>query len=127
MWSITHIIVLEQMSRHGLKPFYYEDFYLHPFKTSSELLLYLGYKDIEIHPSCIFTPSMMTLKTTHEFRQSERDLFMRDFPKSFWQDQLSEREEKQITLVISKLAGLDSNLYNMLSNRNYLVEGSRAF
>lgn len=77
LWVVTHLIVERDLAKFKLPFFKYEDFYLEPYATSKKMRKYLGLEGDNIHPSYIFTPSMLTLRTFHKetsFKVENNDL-----------------------------------------------------
>lgn len=98
LWVVTHQVVEQDLNTLGIGYYKYEDLYLNPYQTTRNILEYLGYKDISVHPSYIFTPSMLTLRTFHkESFNKTSDL---DF---FWEDTLTEEMVKGILNVETRL------------------------
>lgn len=120
MWSMAHVAALADLERLNVTPFYYEDLYLNPYEQSRRLLDYIGYSDINIHPSYIFTPSMMTLRTVHELSY-DSDHSITGFPEFFWRDHLSNAQVKMITDTIHKVCQYDTRLHTLCYDRKYLT------
>jgi len=91
MWAISNVIAISDTLQLGTKIMYYEDLYKNPFAETRSLLEYLQIKR-SIHPSYIFTPSMLTLKTAHNMN-SEDALFYTEGNRVFWKDQINLDEE----------------------------------
>jgi len=101
IWGVTHLIVERQLKSLSIPLFRYENFYLDPFKSTYELMEYLDRDKVNIHPSYIFTPSMLTLKTSHEFsNNSISDDIKLSF---FWNDMLTSIQIQEIEALISKI------------------------
>ncbi len=85
IWVLSHIIVEDDCKKLNIPIFYYKDFYLDPYNTAQQLASYLNEK-VSLHPSYIFTPSMLTLRTFHKTEDqqiSEKSL------EKFWVNTLS--------------------------------------
>lgn len=95
MWTISTIIAFEDIEKYNIPFVYYEDLYTKPYDETKELLINLGYENKNLHPSYLFTPSMLTLKTAHNF-DKKGDEFVNAGPKAFWKDTFSEREEMKL-------------------------------
>ncbi|MBM4293284.1 MAG: sulfotransferase [Deltaproteobacteria bacterium] len=108
MWAITHAIALPELERLGLPLFFYENFYDHPFSSSREMFNYLGYENVDIHPSFLFTPSMTALATVHGLEVPEQ-VYKQKGVSFFWDSILNE-EEVDGVLDIVKSFGI--NLYD---------------
>lgn len=102
LWTISHIIVEKDAENLNIPIFSYEEFYLKPYENSKRLLEYLGHEKPKIHPSYIFTPSMLTLKTHHEFSDSESFVESKDI-SVFWKDTLSKSQVERINSLNSQL------------------------
>jgi len=98
IWVITHQIVEHDLQKLNLPIFNYSSFYETPYKATQDLLNYLGCKNKSLHPSYIFTPSMLTLKTFHEFTPKEK---LNN--QNFWSTSLSSKQAKEITVLQEKL------------------------
>ncbi len=119
VWGYLNLRALKQLNQLNDKPIFYEDLYADPFKQVKELLTALNLYDHPIHPSHIFTPSMVSLNTLHSeqyssFNDSHHIL---DF---FWKNTLNDDQIKNIYLVIHRLCDYDQNLAEMCAERNYL-------
>ncbi len=66
LWIITHQVV-DRVSADGkICRVAYQDLYNKPYQTTHQVLSFLGFEEITLHPSYIFTPSMLTLRTFHK-------------------------------------------------------------
>jgi len=99
MWAITHAIALPELNRLGLPVFFYEEFYDLPFESSRELMRYLGYGDVNIHPSYLFTPSMTTLMTIHGIKIMEEERARQGI--AFFEEKLSKKELDDIMKIVT--------------------------
>jgi hypothetical protein len=99
MWAITHAIALPELNRLGLPVFFYEEFYDLPFESSRELMRYLGYGDVNIHPSYLFTPSMTTLMTIHGIKIMEEERAKQGI--AFFEEKLSKKELDDIMKIVT--------------------------
>ena len=101
LWVLTHVIVEQDLKKFNLPLFHYKDFYLDPYNTAKKLGRYLGLSGENIHPSYIFTPSMLTLRTFHKdenFNAEKKDLSI------FW--------ENTITIEMKdKILDLEKNIH----------------
>lgn len=100
MWAITHAIVLPELKKLKLPLFYYENIYGQPFSSVKEILRYLGFDDIRIHPSYIFTPAMTSLKTLHGLYRMDKEISQKG-SKLFWEEILSKEEVDMIMDIVS--------------------------
>lgn len=99
MWAITHAIALPELTRLNLPVFFYEEFYDFPFTSSRTLMRYLDYKDVNIHPSYLFTPSMTTLMTIHGIRIMEEERSKKGI--AFFEEKLSTEELYDIMEIVT--------------------------
>ena len=120
MWSLTQWVAVHDLQKSGLPYFTYEHFYMKPYEETRDLLDYLGYTSIDIHPSHLFTPSMVSLKTVHEI--SDTPLKHAGFSDFFWKDTLDDRSREKILSVVNQIASLDDLLYQNLSQCDYLTD-----
>lgn len=77
LWVLTHIIAERDLKKYNLPLFYYNDFYLEPYVMAKKLGKYLGLNAENVHPSYMFTPSMLTLRTFHKdasYNAGQKDL-----------------------------------------------------
>lgn len=102
IWAVSHKIVTHDLKRLNLPIFSYEDFYLRPFEAVRNLYAFLGCPDKKIHPSYLFTPSMLTLKTFHEFSGSEK-FATEDNMRVFWEKTVSLEMETEILSLVEKI------------------------
>ncbi len=116
MWSVTHIAALNSTNWLGIIPIYYEDLYSDPFGGASECLKLIG-EEKTIHPSYLFTPSMLTMKTAHPFLSAGS---YQKLPKAFWKDRLKSQEINRINEVIQELMQHDERFNRMMIERNYI-------
>lgn len=67
MWKVTDLVVSFEMVKRQLPIVKYEELYGRPYQISREIYeqLWPGEK-ARMHPSYIFTPSMLTQRTTHD-------------------------------------------------------------
>ena len=119
VWGYLNLVGLKQLDQIKEKAIFYEDLYANPFNNVKELLTALGLYDHPIHPSHIFTPSMVSLHTLHSshyssFNDNRTSL---DF---FWSDTLNDAQIRSIYGVIRKLCDSDQHLAEMCAERNYL-------
>ena len=119
VWGYLNLRALKQLHQINSQPIFYEDLYTHPFDQVKNLLINLDLYDHPIHPSHIFTPSMVSLNTLHSAQYSsfDDDFLSLDF---FWTDTLTDDEIKSIHRVIHKLCDYDQHLAEMCAERNYL-------
>lgn len=104
LWTVTHIIVENDLQRLNLPIFHYEDFYTRPFESVRNLCEYLGKPNINVHPSYLFTPSMLTLKTHHEFSGND-DFASPGNSRVFWEKTIDIEKENKIMALIEKIKG----------------------
>ena len=102
IWALSNRIVERELTQLGLPIFDYEDFYTKPYLTTKKLCDYLGRPDISLHPSYLFTPSMLTLKTFHEY-STEDNLASNDNLRVFWEKNFKLEQEKEITDLVKKI------------------------
>ncbi|MEP3791946.1 MAG: hypothetical protein ABJM56_06850 [Gilvibacter sp.] len=101
IWVVTHAIVERDFDRLGLPIFDYNDFYEEPYKTTTKVLEYLGYEDVNLHPSYFFTPSMLTLRTFHN-KANGSDLN----PGKFWTESLTNDQVETILQLQHEISNL---------------------
>jgi len=94
LWVVTHVVVEYDLNKFDLPLFEYSNFYTNPYKSSKKLATYLGFEDIELHPSYLFTPSMLTLRTFHKNPQNKK--YNEDGFKVFWEDTLNKSQVQKI-------------------------------
>lgn len=107
IWVVTHIIVEHEFDKLGLPIFDYNDFYEQPYKTTERVLNYLGYKDVNLHPSYFFTPSMLTLRTFHNKacgNEVDRGKFFTESLSNHQVEQILQLQHEILTLVESSEA-----------------------
>lgn len=119
MWCLTQWVALQDLQVLGLPFFTYERFYMDPFEEARGLLDYLGYPSVQVHPSHLFTPSMVSLKTVHDF--SDTPLKDSRFSSFFWKDVLDEGTSEKVLSVVNEIASLNDLLFQNLSRCNYLA------
>lgn len=119
MWGYLNLRALKQLHHINSKPVFYEDLYTHPFDQVKDILITLDLYDHPIHPSHIFTPSMVSLNTLHpeQYSSINDDFLSLDF---FWRDTLIDDEIISVQQVIHKLCDYDQLLAEMCAERNYL-------
>ena len=109
MWGVTHRYVSGKLEAMGLPVFRYEDFYNKPFVAVRELLAYLGIDDPALHPSYIFTPSMLTHRTSHEFLTSFDTDSTIDHTV-FWQNEITSAQAERVADILKGLGILISGM-----------------
>ena len=102
MWSVTHLVIEKQLKDFNLPLFKYEDFYINPYESTRKLMTFLTNGPVNIHPSYLFTPSMLTLKTLHEFRDDSNFITENNF-RLFWQNTITSEMEMKINDVIDRV------------------------
>ena len=119
IWGYLNLIALKQLKQINNRTIFYEDLYAHPFEQVRALLRSIDLYDHPIHPSHIFTSSMVSLNTLHPVRYSsiDGDHLSLDF---FWQDSISDDEIKSIHRVLRELCDYDQDLAEMCAEREYL-------
>lgn len=106
IWVVTHAIVEREFDHLGLPIFDYNDFYESPYKTTKSVLDYLGYENVNLHPSYFFTPSMLTLRTFHS-TVNGKDLN----PDKFWTKSLNNDQVEHILQMQHDILNLvDANV-----------------
>ncbi len=108
LWAATHKIVLEDLKNFQIPTLFYEDLFAHPFRVTRQLFTALGIDSLNLHPAYIFTPSMATMRTTHDLYYSNNPLSIRG-PSMFWEDKLNNEEIRRIVRII-EMFGV--NLYD---------------
>ena len=98
IWAATHKIVLHELCGTNIPLLFYEDLFMDPFEISKKLMKTLDYGDVKIHPSYIFTPSMVTLKTTHDLHNNDDVLNGMDL-SFFYENNLTNQEMEIIKEV----------------------------
>jgi hypothetical protein len=113
MWAVTHAIALPELKKLNLPFFYYEDIYCDPFSSIRNMFRYLGYNQIKLHPSYLFTPSMTTLKTIHGLYSMEERILSKNLA-FFWERILSEKEIGTVMDIVGhfRIHVYDDNLPN---------------
>jgi hypothetical protein len=114
-WALSQHLAMEQLASMNIEPLYYEQLYQSPYEVTARLLSSLGYPDVSLHPSYLFTPSMQTLKTVHEVT----NLSTKPFPSFFWEDTLSSEEISGIYLVLNPLIDCDPTLRLLFNEGGY--------
>lgn len=104
LWVITHIVVEFELKNLNISLINYRDLYTNPYHTTNTVLKQLGYDNVNLHPSYIFTPSMLTLRTFHK----ERDSADIDF-QAFWKDTLSQD-------MVHKIHSLELELNSLVNS-----------
>ncbi len=100
MWAATHSIAVERLRSEDVCCVKYEDFYQSPFDETRKLLNYVGVNQ-DIHPSYIFTPSLMTHRTLHGLYRWAEIVEDRSFP-FFWSGTLSRENVRDIDAVVAE-------------------------
>ena len=119
LWAITHKIVLNDLRKLHSPVLFYEDLFLDPFNTSKLMLRTLGMDANRIHPAYLFTPSMATLKTTHELNYDRNPMRIRG-PSMFWEGIL---DNKELDTIWKYVEAVSLNLYDDLGHPN--INGTR--
>lgn len=119
MWSISFMISIKDI--HKVKGYIlsYEKLYLDPFSEVKKLLEFLGKESSKIHPSHIFTPSLTTLKTIHEFDEINRSSRGK-LDDIFWKSNLSQSHQKALISLVKSALELDSTAYQKGLNSGYI-------
>ncbi len=112
MWALSHLLSLTDLINHNLPIIFYEDLYLKPFEETKKILKVLG-SNHNIHPSYLFTPSMLTLKTAHSFSQVDDDFF-KFRSKVFWKDNLTDHQANQLMHLIESIIKPHSRVYHLI-------------
>ena len=112
IWAVSHKIITHDLEQLNIPIFDYEDLYLNPYVTTKKMLDYLGHTDVTLHPSYIFTPSMLTLKTFHEFSDNTDYVGNAGF-RIFWKNTLDLNQENRILTITEKV--LMNQKYKILS------------
>lgn len=94
LWKYTDLICKNNMEAYGFAPVSYEELYFKPYKTLKTILQSLSEEEDKIHPSYIFTPSMLTLKTQHSFIKNADN--MKSTYQEMFYDNILEEEEKAL-------------------------------
>jgi len=101
IWAATHKVALAALARTGTPLLYYEDLFADPFSYSRELLeAVTGDASRLLHPAYIFTPSMVTLKTSHDLYFADNSIHEAG-PSFFWKERLTEADVSSIEAVVS--------------------------
>lgn len=116
MWCVTNIICLKQLSGLGLSPFFYEKIYADPYFQAKNMLDSIGLTR-DIHPSYLFTPSMLTLRTIHPFSGQKK---INDTPELFWENYLNEEQIESINRTIGLFLPYNQRFMTMVEENNYL-------
>lgn len=101
MWTITQIISLSRFHEDDYLLFY-EDLYRSPYAEISKLIESISNTEAKIHPSYIFTPSMVTLKTKHSNQDKNFSEFKND-QKHFWKGTIDDNSAYEILEYTYKL------------------------
>jgi len=103
LWIVTHQVVESDLNALGINYIEYEDLYMRPYETTRSILTQLGYENKPVHPSYIFTPSMLTLRTFHkESFNKTSDLAF------FWKDTLTKG-------MVDRILSLEERLINAIN------------
>jgi hypothetical protein len=129
MWAATHRMVFDALARTPVPLLFYEDLFRDPFKVARSALRKLGLSDAKLHPSYIFTPSMATMRTTHDLEgERERKDGALDF---FHKGKLTAHERDVIARVMADF-GVDIYdehslpMRDRLDKRISIIDGSSA-
>lgn len=95
LWIYTHKMVDRNLENHNITSISYEDIYFSPYKNIKKIISNIGGDPAKMHPSYIFTPSMLTLKTRHSFMDRSINI-EEEYNDFFWRKNLDDIEIKQI-------------------------------
>ncbi len=112
MWALSHLIALSDLLAHNLPIVFYEDLYLKPFEEAKKILKILGSNN-SIHPSYLFTPSMLTLKTAHTFSHIGDDFF-KSQSKVFWENNLTDKQAEGLMDIIKSILEPHTQVYQLI-------------
>ncbi len=104
-WAITDKIVTNDLNSIGIDQISYEELYENPYKITQRILSNLGVENQKLHPSYIFTPSMLTLKTSHELEMFENS-YNKLGSKVFWKESISELQANTIDEVVARIKNI---------------------
>lgn len=119
IWGLSVQKAYTSLLKMGIVPIFYEDLYSHPFTKAKQILNELNLYRHSIHPSHLFTPSMLSLRTMH-------DIFPNDiindhkFHQRFWQDTLSKNQIDSISDMIRLICDTDENFDHLCRSRGYI-------
>jgi len=100
MWAATHRFVLDALTRLSIPLIFYEDLFHDPFRLARLVLARLGFTGTKLHPAHIFTPSMVTMKTTHDLATGHERT--RKNLAFFYENKLSDEDKGVISRVLSE-------------------------
>ena len=99
IWAATHKVVLSRLEKLQVPLLFYEDLFSNPFVVARRIFESLGIGSYSFHPAYIFTPSMVTLKTTHDLFFDKSGLAVKGH-QMFWKDKLSREEVARVFAVV---------------------------
>ena len=118
MWSISNITALRDLKILKLPYFLYENLYKNPYYQTRLIFEYLGIKMGHIHPSYLFYPSMVTLKTFHTAPSSRWAIDELITP--FWKDTLSILEAEKVLEIVGEISGNFPEVKESFVDHGYL-------
>ncbi len=101
IWVVTHCIVEKDMKAINTPIFNYEDLYLRPYETTETIAKFIGEENCKIHPSYLFTPSMLTLRTFH--KDDDFSLNKKSGLDIFWKDTINKEMSNAILRMQDKI------------------------
>ena len=119
IWSYTNMLAYDQLKTLRVLPLYYEDLYIQPYETATALLKKLDHYHHPIHPSHLFTPSLLGLSTIHSRRFSalQQGQGSLDF---FWNETLNKEELHRIISIIEAVGDIHPAFGELCSARSYI-------
>ena len=101
LWIYTHKIVDRNLSKYNDSPISYEELYFSPYEGLTKLVTKVGGDPKRMHPSYIFTPSMLTLKTRHTLMNRSVNQ-IEGYNDLFWKNSLSSEEIRTTEELFNK-------------------------
>ncbi|WP_339784421.1 MAG: hypothetical protein ACMVP2_11260 [Imperialibacter sp.] len=102
MWALTSIVANYELGKLGIPVYSYEELYKDPYKVTREILTNLSGRNVAIHPSYIFTPSMLTHKTSHDLR-IEDSFFHEADVSVFWRERITNAQSTRIDYIMNRI------------------------
>ncbi len=119
MWAISLILTFRQARLSQGYVVSYESLYRDPYTNIRDLLRFLEFEDLPIHPSHIFTPSLTTLNTVHH-HQVKFPISNEDLNKLFWKDKIGDGLIEKLLSILQQILVLDTDVKALAERSGYL-------
>ncbi|MEE9373993.1 MAG: sulfotransferase domain-containing protein [Saprospiraceae bacterium] len=119
MWAISNIKALTDLHTKKIPFWQYEKLYHTPYEEAKRMLSFLGVKDVNIHPSYLFYPSMSTLKTFHTDEEGWPSRKHHDM-NVFWKEILDDPTIDELLYTVDNLVSHFPKIKQIFHRLNYL-------